>query len=548
MTITDTRPEDAPSSDAAASAAASPPDSPGAATPPEAKGLVAWLTTGDHKKVGRLFIGAAFVYVIAALVVASLLGIERIDSDGTQILKLNSVTQLYSLYAIGVAFLFAVPLFLGIAICVVPLQVGARTLAFPRAAAASFWGWLVASGVMIAAYAMNGGPGGGDAKGVDLFLLSFIAVVLSLLLAAICVGATVLALRAPGMTTDRTPFASWGFMVGALMLLLTLPVLIANLLYMWVDHRYGRLGFGGNQGIGPRIAWTVTQPQIYIYALPALAVFAEVAPIFARRRPQPPSGTITVSALTAVGVLGFGAFAQPVLYPQVTERVFYKAMVIAVVVPILIVLLNSLRVIKGRPQLRSPLLFALAATLVLLAGAAAGALSTFDDLELIGTTWQQGQFELVVLGGGLLGGLAALALWGPKIWGRLLSDLAASALAVLMTLTLLLMAGGNLAAGLLDQPAGEVNFVGEGGTGFFNVCVATGAIALTILAIAAVLLLHRGFTKGELAGEDPWEGHTLEWATPSPPPHGNFTAPLPPIETDRPLLDAREAAAAAKEA
>ncbi len=179
MTITDTRPEDAPSSDAAASAAASPPDSPGAATPPEAKGLVAWLTTGDHKKVGRLFIGAAFVYVIAALVVASLLGIERIDSDGTQILKLNSVTQLYSLYAIGVAFLFAVPLFLGIAICVVPLQVGARTLAFPRAAAASFWGWLVASGVMIAAYAMNGGPGGGDAKGVDLFLLSFIAVVLS---------------------------------------------------------------------------------------------------------------------------------------------------------------------------------------------------------------------------------------------------------------------------------------------------------------------------------------------------------------------------------
>ena len=110
------------------------------------------------------------------------------------------------------------------------------------------------------------------------------------------------------------------------------------------------------------------------------------------------------------------------------------------------------------------------------------------------------------------------------------------------------MAGGNLAAGLLDQPAGEVNFVGEGGTGFFNVCVATGAIALTILAIAAVLLLHRGFTKGELAGDDPWEGQTLEWATTSPPPHGNFASALPPIETDRPLLDAREAAAAAKEA
>jgi cytochrome c oxidase subunit 1 len=116
-----------------------------------------------------------------------------------------------------------------------------------------------------------------------------------------------------------------------------------------------------------------------------------------------------------------------------------------------------------------------------------------------------------------------------------------------MTLTLLLMAGGNLMAGLLDQPAGEVNFVGESGTGFFNVCVAAGAVALTILAIAAVLLLLRGFTKGEPAGDDPWEGHTLEWATTSPPPHGNFIGPLPPVETDRPLLDAREAAATVKE-
>ena len=368
MTITDTRPDD--THVAAASAG-----SPSAPARREPRGAEAWLLTGDHKKIGRLFVGASLIYAVAGMVIAALLGIERIDSSGTQILQLNAVGQLFSLYAIGMVFLFTVPLFLGVAICVVPLQVGARTLAFPRAAAASFWGWLVSSGVLIASYIMNGGPGGGDAKGVDLFLVSFSALVLSLLLAAICVGATVLALRAPGMTIDQTPFGAWGFMVGALLLILTLPVLLAGLVLMWVDHRYGRIAFGGNFGISPRIVWAVTQPQIYVYAIPAIALLAEVAPVFARRRTQPPQGTVLAGAITLMGVLGFGAYVQPVLYPQVTDRVFYKAMVIGSVIPVLVVFLISLRVL-GRRQadLRAPLLYALMATLLVLAGTIAGAL------------------------------------------------------------------------------------------------------------------------------------------------------------------------------
>jgi len=218
-------------------------------------------------------------------------------------------------------------------------------------------------------------------------------------------------------------------------------------------------------------------------------------------------------------------------------------MVIGSVIPVLVVFLISLRVL-GRRQadLRAPLLYALMATLLVLAGTIAGALSTFNSLELVGTTWQQGQYELVVIGAGLLGGFGMLVYWGPKIWGRRISELAASAFGVLLFLCIALMAGGNLFAGLLDQPAAETNYVGRGGTGFFNVCVAAGAIAVVILTFAGILLLVRGFTKGELAGDDPWEGHTLEWVTTSPPPDGNFTAPLPEITSDRPLLDLREAA------
>jgi heme/copper-type cytochrome/quinol oxidase subunit 1 len=538
MTITDTRPDDTHVAAASAS-----PGAPSAPARHEPVGVAAWLLTGDHKKIGRLFIGASLIYAVAGMVIAALLGIERVDSSGTQILKLNAVGQLFSLYAIGMVFLVTVPLFLGVAICVVPLQVGARTIAFPRAAAASFWGWLVSSAVLIASYIMNGGPGGGDAKGVDLFLVSFSALVIALLLASICVGASVLALRAPGMTIDQTPFGAWGFMVSALLLLLTLPVLLAGLVLMWIDHRYGRIAFGGNFGIGPRIVWAVTQPQIYVYAIPAIAFLAEVAPVFARRRPQPPQGTVLAGAITLMGVLGFGAYVQPVLFPQVTDRVFYKVMVIGSVIPVLVVLLISLRALGRRPAPRAPLLYALMATLLVLAGTVAGALSTFSRLELVGTTWQQGQYELVVIGAGLLGGFGMLVYWGPKIWGKRISELAASAFGVLLFLSLALMAAGNLAAGVVDQPAGETNFVGESGTGFFNVCVAAGAIAVVVLTIAGVLLLIRGFTKGEPAGDDPWEGHTLEWATTSPPPNGNFSGPLPEITSDRPLLDSREAAA-----
>ena len=133
---------------------------------------------------------------------------------------------------------------------------------------------------------------------------------------------------------------------------------------MWVDHRYSRIAFSSNFGISPRIVWAVTQPQIYVYAIPAIALLAEVVPVFARRRTQPPQGTLLAGAITLMGVLGFGAYVQPVLYPQVTDRVFYKAMVDGSVIPVLVVFLISFRVL-GRRQaaLRAPLLYALMATL-----------------------------------------------------------------------------------------------------------------------------------------------------------------------------------------
>lgn len=535
MTMTETRPE----------ASAAP--STAAITVTDLRGPAGWITTSDHKRIGRLFIGASLLFLGGGLVVSGLLDLERVSSTDTQLLRLDSVGQLFSLAQIGLCFLFAVPMLLGIAICVVPLQVGARSLAFPRAAGAAFWGWLVGSGLLIASYAMNGGPGGGHAKGVDLFLLALMVVVISLLAAAVCVGATVLALRAPGMSLDRVPAFSWAALVTSVMLLASLPLLVANLLYLYVDHRYGRVAFGGNVGIASRIAWATALPQVYLYALPVLGVIADVLPTFARARQR--MHQTLLGAIAVAGVLGFGAFAQQWLNPDVTHQGLFVVMAVGFVGPVIVVLgLNGVLLRTGRPRVGAPLICSLAAGLLFVVGAVAGALEPIRKLKLEGTAWETGHLDLIVVGAALLGALAALTYWGPKIWGRRLPDRAASGLAVLALLGSLLLAVPDLISGWVnEQPAGAVNFPDKTGASLLNALTFAGAALLVLVVVAFILLALRGFVTGEPAGDDPWGGQTLEWATASPPPPGNFARPIAEVTSPAPLLDRQVDAAADEE-
>ena len=149
--------------------------------------VVDWLTTTDHKRIGRMFIGVSLVASLGAIVVAVLLGIERIDAQAAM-LDVNSIPQLFSVYRVGLTFVVLLPLLLGIAIAVVPLQLGARSLALPRLAAAGFWTWFVGSVLVVISIAANGGPGGGDTKFVGLYLVSQIVLLLGLVAGAGAAG------------------------------------------------------------------------------------------------------------------------------------------------------------------------------------------------------------------------------------------------------------------------------------------------------------------------------------------------------------------------
>jgi heme/copper-type cytochrome/quinol oxidase subunit 1 len=501
------------------------------------------LGSADHKVIGRLFITVSLLMGVVATVMGALAGYERIDTS-TSYLE-NAAQQIFTLHSIGAVFLFLLPLVLGVAIVIVPLQVGAATIAFPRAAAGSFWLWLVSGGVLLGAYAINGGPFGGDGEGVDLFLVAFGGVIVALLLATICVVSTVVGLRPPGMTLDRAPLFSWSMLVAGAMWLLSLPVLLATTVLLYVDHRNGRVLFGGTEGIYARIVWVFAQPQLYAFAVPALGFALDVVPVFSRARAR--HRGVQLSLVALVGMLGFGAWTQAVftadgkqVNAKLDAQTLYIVMAVLVVIPLLGILgaaFDSLR--RGQVRVAAPLVFGIGALLLVLAGAVAGAISTIRDLDLLSppTTWTTGQAHLVLLGVALAT-VGAAHYWAPKLYGRMLRGGVAMFTAVLFFVGALLLAIPDLVSGLRDQPTMLVSSDVRDGVEALNaVSLAGGAVvALAVLLFVLNLLLSLGRTPEEDLPDNPWDGHTLEWATASPPRPGNF-AVQPEVRSAEPLLD-----------
>jgi heme/copper-type cytochrome/quinol oxidase subunit 1 len=518
-------------------------------------GLAALVGSGDPRTVGKLFVGTSLLFLLVAAATSVLVGFERVDLSGFEVLGRDAVLQVFTLQSTAAVFLGVLPLLIGLATAVVPLQVGASTIAFPRASAAAYWTFLASGAIVLAAYALDGGPFGSDSDAVVLFVAAFIALLVALAVATVSVVTAVLTLRAPGMTLRRTPLFSWSMVVGGVVWLLTLPVLAGVLLLTYVDLRYGQQFLGGSQGVWDRIAWTFWQPTLYVFAVPALGIIADIVPVFARRRHH--RHTAAMALIGLFGALAFGAWAQigfsvngesnPTdwLYDGVWIAVGFLA-----VVPVVGLLgLWATTLGKGKIRLGTPLLLALFAGLLVAGGVAAGAVTAIEEVDVLTTTWVSGQ-ELLIVAGTLVAAAAGLAFWAPKLYGKLLPD-------GLMRLaaTLLALGGGVAAvtygiAGLYDQPrslgADVVDAVSEIDTVETLNLVAAIGLAVAVaggLAIIAALLKPAGRgTAAAAVADDPWDGHTLEWATSSPPPVGNF-ASLPEIRSEAPLYDARYAAA-----
>lgn len=509
--------------------------------PRPATGFSVVLGTGEHRTIGRLWILTSFAYLVIAGVAGVLIGAEKVDTDGLgDVLGTDVFAQTLSLHGVAGTFLFLLPLFIGLATHVVPAQVGAPTVAFPRAAAAAYWTYLLAGAVVIASFLANGGPFGGDGEAVELFIASLIAVLAALVLGAICVATTTVGLRTSGMGLHRTPLFAWSTLVTGALIVLQLPVLAAVLLLAYVDHRYGPTFLGGSDGLLDRIAWAWSQPSVYLFAIPVLGIVGDIVPVAARTRLT--KHRIAQGAIGAFGALAFGAWAMPGFGPDgaaplhhVGDVPFY-AFSILILFPVLAftgLLGDTLR--RGSLAVISPLLWGIAALLMLLTGILNGILVAVEPFDLVGTTAQSAQIHYV-LAASLLGLFAGLAHWALRVLGTPLLELASKGLAGLGLLATILLCLPDLVSGFLEQrwrlggAEDDVDAIEA-----LNIASVAGGVLLVLVALGFVGLVLKAAMGGDHDGEHPWDGHTLEWAT---------TDTLPAITSEAPVYDARHGAAA----
>ena len=519
-----------------------------------------WLTTTDHKRIGRLYLGAGAVAFLGVAVVAILLGVERI-STGSLLLDADSLTQLFALERFGFTYLALAPLVLGVGLAVVPLQLGARSLAFPRVAAAGFWMWLIGAGLAIYSLINNGGPNGGNPRFVELFTLSAMLVIAGLVAGAISLATSILTTRAPGMNMRRVPYFSWSVLISSLALLVALPVVAGDLLFIWLAYRYPSpdnvLSVSG--AVSEWVGFGFSQPTTLLFVIPVFGFLADAAATATGRR-LGPRGVL----FTATGLVGIASFATLVQAPVVTRPAFFDLDLgdkLADLAPFGLVhglpLLGAFvavaliaKNLATRPKLQAPLFFGLFAALLALSAAAASALLHVGDAGLLGTTFEEGNWLMVVFAGALAA-MGATVYWGPKWWGREMPNKAVLPLALLAFVGAELAALPLLVAGFADQPGAVlaavqpgadaiVNFDYEGNPSLWNTISTVGLALVATVALAFVALAVRSFRRGPAAGMDPWNGQTLEWTAASPAPSDNFPA-AHIVASAEPLLDMRVA-------
>ncbi|MDH3292723.1 MAG: cbb3-type cytochrome c oxidase subunit I [Acidimicrobiia bacterium] len=516
-----------------------------------------FLGSVDHKPIGRMFVGGGIIFLLAGLVIGAIGAVESFDGSGFQIARdADEFAQIWSISRDLAVFGGLVPILIGIGLYIVPLQIGAPSLAFARGASGAFWTWLLGTGLLIVAYLLNGGPGGGRRDFVVLWACSLAMMIGAAVWALIVLASTILGARTVGMTMDRMPFTSWAYFMFSLHAIFSLPIVMGELLLALLRVRYGHLDITETASLTGVLDGVGLAPSIYWLGLPALGVAADVIgahtgfPILQRR--------LTMVAITVFQLLAFGQD----LVGMATERTIDFDNVLLVVgllaapLPVVAILGlggNSLR--QGTLRVKAALvavllsgLLLLAATVVSLLGLVEPVMGYLDELfpgsvdmtnslVLNGTTFHEG-IRGLVMAAALLAVIGALHHWAPKIWGRSLAE-------PMGLLSIALAAGGGLVwglgevgAGFADQPWYPASVDTTGGQEAFGVIAILG---IALLAGSAALV--GGNVVSVVAGRKPagtsaadWSGLTLEWATASPPPLGNFPAP-PIVSSATPLAD-----------
>ena len=504
-------------------------------------GVWSWITTVDHKRIGILYGVTAFTLFLIGGVEALLMRTQLASAE-QDIVSAEVFNQLFTMHGTTMIFLAIMPLGAAFFNFVVPLQIGARDVAFPRLNAFSYWTFLAGAIILNASWFLGGAPNAGwfgyspitgqiynPGHGIDFWIMSLQVLGIASLAAAFNFIVTILNMRAPGMTLMRLPLFTWMTLVTSFLLILAFPVITVALIELMFDRFFGANFFvptaGANPVLWQHLFWVFGHPEVYILILPAMGIVSEILPTFSRK---PLFGyPVVVLSGIIIGFMGWMVWSHHMFtvgLGPVANSVFTLT-TMAIAIPTGVKIFNWLGTMwKGSITLNTPMLFALGFIAVFTVGGISGVMHSqaASDAQQQDTYFIVAHIHYVLFGGSIFALMAGIFYWFPKFTGRMYNE-------KLGQLSFwLVFAGMNITffpmhfTGLDGMPRRIYTYADGMGWSMWN-GVSTAGTALLVLGLLAFIHnMAKSWRSGERAPGDPWDARTLEWSMSSPPPEYNF--------------------------
>ncbi len=525
--------------------------------------LYRWVATVDHKRLGLMYIVTALIFLVIAGLMASVIR-WQLAFPNNHVVGPDTFNRLFTMHGTTMVFLVGMPIVAGLSNYLVPLMIGARDMAFPRLNAFGYWIFLFGGLLLYFSYIGGGGLSGhGSAPDVgwfayapltakafsrgastDFWILGILVAGIGSVASALNVIVTTVSMRCPGMTLTRMPMFVWVMLVDSWLIILAIPPLTAAQIMLLIDRFLGGNFFntqaGGSAVLWQHFFWIFGHPEVYILIFPAFAILSEVIPIFSRKpifgRPA------MVGAVVAIGFISLGVWAHHMFAVGMTSwsNTFFAASSMLVGIPTGIKIFNwTATMYGGKLRLDTPMLFCCGFLLQFLVAGLTGimlAVAPFD-WQLHDSYFVVGHFHFTLVGGGLVFGLfAGIYYWFPKATGKMLCDKLGRWQFWLFVIGFEVTFVPMHFLGILGMPRRIYTYAPDRGWDFWNLVSSLGVIVQAAAIAIFIWNVIDSIRSGEKAGDDPWDGWTLEWATSSPPPEYNFEK-LPVVRSSRPLWD-----------
>jgi cytochrome c oxidase subunit 1 len=528
----------------------------GQPSPDRPSGLLDWITTTNHKKIGMLYIGTTFFFFLLGGINALLMRTE-LARPGLQFLSKTQFNELFTIHGTTMIFLFIAPMGLGLANYFVPLQIGAPDMAFPRLNMLSYWLFLGGGLTVYASFLAPGGAAqtgwtfyaplsdklGSPGPGADMWIMGILLVSTSSIMTGVNLMATIFMLRAPGVTMWRISLFCWNMIITSLMILVAFPPLAGALALLFIDRHFGGHFFdpggGGSAILYQHLFWFFGHPEVYIMILPFFGIVTDIVPVFSRKPIFGYTGFVLASM--SIAGLSMTVWAHHMFTTGAVLNPFFSIMSFLIAVPTGIKFFNWIGTMwRGQIWFSTAMLFCLGFMFNFLIGGVTGVMiaSPPFDYQAQDTYFIVAHMHYVLGGGSLFAIFAGLYYWFPKVTGLMLSERVGKAVFFLELIGFNVTFWPMHLLGLRGMPRRVADYLPQLGLTTPNEVATLGSYIMAagvILFIAGVIM---AFRRKVPSGDDPWGSYTLEWITTSPPPEHNFHW-LPPIRSERPVFDWR---------